>query len=66
MTRNQGAMICAVLVFFAVHLLAADIVGLYLFSQIGDDKSNVVVDDVTPSITDGKTSKCDPEGDVCP
>ena len=59
MTRAQGAMICALLAFLCIHVLAADVVGLYLYSQIGNDTS-------VTQITDSQTPKCDPEGDVCP
>jgi hypothetical protein len=59
MTRAQGAMICALLAFLCIHVLAADVVGLYLYSQIEDDTS-------VTQITDTKSPLCDPEGDVCP
>jgi hypothetical protein len=59
MTRTQGWLVAALLAFLCVHVLAGDIVGLYLYSQIGDDTSVV-------QVTDTKSPKCDPEGDVCP
>jgi hypothetical protein len=59
MTRSQGAMICALLAFLCIHVLAADVVGLYLYSQIGNDSNPTV-------IMDQSSPLCDPEGDVCP
>jgi hypothetical protein len=59
MTRAQGWWTIALLAFLCVHLFAADVVGLYLYSQIKSDTS-------TTQTTDNQTPKCDPEGDVCP
>lgn len=66
-TRSQGALIAALLAFLCIHVLAADVVGLYLYSQIGDDKSTTQPFDLSPTEpgTDF-TPECDPEGDKCP
>jgi hypothetical protein len=74
MTRAQGWCTIALLAFLCAHLLAADVVGLYLYSQIGDDTSVVqITDSPSPDVTitqpdDTQTDfpECDPEGDVCP
>jgi len=66
MTRIQGWLIVGLLAFLCVHVLGADMVGVYLYSQIGDSSPTVITDTATPDITDGKTPLCDPEGDVCP
>jgi hypothetical protein len=69
MTRTQGWVLAALLTFLCVHLLAADVVGLYLYSQIGDDTSVTQVTDIPstqPTDTETDFPECDPEGDLCP